>query len=382
MRTKRLMIPVLLVLALVWMAVPAVAQQCQWASGFERERAGMDIDVRALTVFDDGTGPALYAGGQFTMAGGVAARGIARWNGTQWSPLSSGMVNVFALTVFDDGTGPALYAGGNFIMAGGVAANGIAKWDGTQWSPLSSGMNGNGVLALTVFNDGTGPALYAGGSFTTAGGVAARGIARWNGTQWSPLGSEMGGGVLALTVFDDGAGPALYAGGLFSIAGAISIAKWDGTQWSPLGSGVNSVVYALTVFDDGTGPALYAGGLFTMAGGVAANRIAKWDGTQWSPLGSGLNSNIEFALTVFDDGTGPALYAGGQFTMAGGVAANRIAKWDGTQWSALGSGMNNTVFALTVFDDGTGPALYAGGFFTMAGDIPSSFIAAWRCAVP
>jgi len=44
------------------------------------------------------------------------------------------------------------------------------------------------------------------------------------------------------------------------------------------------------------------------------------------------------ALAVFDDGSGPALYAGGDFTTAGGVAANRIAKWNGSSWSQLGSG--------------------------------------------
>ena len=116
------------------------------------------------------------------------------------------------------------------------------------------------------------------------------------------------------------------------------------------------------MFDDGSGPALYAGGQFTTAGGVAANRIAKWNGSSWSPLGSGMNDGYGvsvIALTVFDDGSGPALYAGGYFTTAGGVAANYIAKWNGSSWSALGSGMNGGVVALTAFDDGSGPALYA-----------------------
>jgi len=37
--------------------------------------------VNALMAFDDGAGggPALYAGGQFTSAGGVAASNIAKW---------------------------------------------------------------------------------------------------------------------------------------------------------------------------------------------------------------------------------------------------------------------------------------------------------------
>ena len=90
-------------------------------------------------------------------------------------------------------------------------------------------------------------------------------------------------------------------------------------------------------------------------------------------------NNHVLALTVFDDGSGPALCAGGEFGNAGGVAANFIAKWDGAGWSALGSGMNSAVMALAVFDDGSGPALYAGGGFSAspAGD---SSLAKWGCA--
>ncbi|TVQ31870.1 MAG: hypothetical protein EA376_07735 [Phycisphaeraceae bacterium] len=372
----------------------AAATDCEpaWIPTFGG-KAGVNDRVYALTVFDDGSGggPALYAGGLFSTAGGEIVNRIAKWDGAAWSPLGSGMNNwVNALTVFDDGSGPALYAGGGFTTAGDVTVFGIAKWDGASWSPLGSGMN-NPVDALTVFDDGTGPALYAGGLFTAAGGQTVNRIAKWDGASWSPLGSGMDASVNALKVFDDGSGTALYAGGTFSTAGGMSanrIAKWDGATWSPLGSGVSGgdfpFVTALTVFDDGSGggPALYAGGDFTTASGVSTDNIAKWDGASWSPLGSGMNDNIR-ALTVFDDGSGGglALYAGGFFTSAGGVTAtSHIAKWDGAAWSPLGSGMNGNVRALTVFDDGSGggPALYAGGFFTTAGDESADRIAKWQ----
>jgi hypothetical protein len=400
-----------------------------WLPGFGLP--GMNGEIRALAVFDDGSGsgPALYAGGDFTTADGVPANRIARWDGMSWSSVATGPENgvngpVWDLTVFDDGSGagPALVAGGDFTTAGGVPANRIATWNGTSWSSLGTG-SANGVnsvvFALTVFDDGLGdgPALYAGGNFSMAGGVTANRIAKWNGTSWSSLGTGSANGiggvgtaVEALAVFDDGSGsgPALYAGGFFTTAGGVTanrIAKWNGTSWSSLGtgsangvSGNSPVVFALTVFDDGSGsgPALYAGGGFTTAGGILANRIAKWDGTSWSSLGTGSANGMGGvattvqALTVFDDGSGsgPALYAGGTFTTAGGVPANRIVKWNGTSWSPLLTGLANgvsgnaapSVSALAVYDDGSGdgPVLYAGGGFGTAGGVPANRIATWN----
>src|SRR6185436_9281924 len=98
-------------------------------------------------------------------------------------------------------------------------------------------------------------------------------------------------------------------------------------------------------------------------------------------LGSGMGPHVEtghvFTLAAYDDGGGAALYAGGWFTTAGGAAANRIAKWDGSSWTALGSGMHGGVLALAGYDDGSGPALYAGGEFTSAIDSGDSFLAKW-----
>src|SRR5690606_27287296 len=61
-------------------------------------------------------------------------------------------------------------------------------------------------------------------------------------------------------------------------------------------------------------------------GGEPASNIARWDGESWSAVGAGMNERVR-ALAVFDDGAGPALYAGGEFTEAGGVTALRTAKW-------------------------------------------------------
>src|SRR5690606_14164911 len=74
---------------------------------------------------------------------------------------------------------------------------------------------------------------------------------------WSPLGEGLDSGILAMTPFDDGSGPALYVGGSFQAAGgrlAHSIARWDGEAWSSVGPGFrDGLVYSLAVFDDGRG---------------------------------------------------------------------------------------------------------------------------------
>ena len=324
--------------------------ELQWSDAFGGPPiAGL---VNAIVEFNE----ELYVGGTFNFAGGVSANRIARWNGTTWSPLGSGMNDwVYALTVYNG----ELIAGGSFTSAGGASANRIARWNGTAWAPLGSGMN-DWVYALTVYNG----ELIAGGSFTSAGGVSANRIASWNGTTWTPLGSGMSDSVQALTVYNG----ELIAGGSFTSAGgasAIGIACWNGTTWAQLGGGMNGNVEALTVYND----ALIAGGRFTSAGGVSANFVARWNGTTWAPLGSGVGYYV-YALTVYNG----ELIAGGAFTSAGGVSANRIARWNGTTWSPLGSGVDYSVSALTVYNG----ELIAGGNFTSAGGVNTGAVARWR----
>ena len=118
---------------------------------------------------------------------------------------------------------------------------------------------------------------------------------------------------------------------------AISDADWD----TRFGTGANNTVTAVAT--DGAGN-LYVGGDFSVIGGVSANRIAKWNGTSWSALGSGMDGSV-WALAVDANGN---LYAGGLFPTADGLTVNQIARWNGTSWSALGSGINGAVTALAI----------------------------------
>ena len=218
------------------------------------------------------------------------------------------------------------------------------------------------------------PAIGDGSDITnvTMGGVAA--TLAGQGANWVSFVAPAtdSAGAKDIVIQSASLGDITFAGAYtVNPAGQIGGTQYGPCAWTNLGSGMNDQVYALA--HDGTD--LYAGGYFTNAGGVAANRVAKWDSASgtWTNLGSGMNSTVP---VLAHDGTD--LYAGGWFTYAGEVAANRVAKWDpasGT-WTHLGSGMENGVLALA--HDGTD--LYAAGWFTNAGGVAANRVAKWDSA--
>ena len=201
------------------------------------------MDVLAVS------GKTFYAGGSFTEAGGIQANHVAQWDGSAWAPMGSGLgesseprlpVDVTVLRVWNGD----LYVGGTFAYAGGQLANSIAKWDGTMWVPLGSGVvrmweNLSGKVftipgTVSVLT-GLGDDLYVGGVFTNAGGIQANSLAKWDGSSWSSLGT---GFVVAVSVLA-ASGTDLYVGGNFNTADGIeanAVAKWDGSGWLALGS--------------------------------------------------------------------------------------------------------------------------------------------------
>jgi hypothetical protein len=177
--------------------------------------------------------------------------------------------------------------------------------------------------------------------------------------------------------------------------GAVDISGWNVTldpdngpvfspqaltyTWENLGTGVegllNGSVYAIAI----SGTEVYVGGTFTNAGNVpGANRIARWDGTQWHAVG-GANA---ISGPVYDIAiSGTDVYVGGFFFNAGGVpGADYIARWNGTTWSGLLSGtfgISNTVNTIAI----SGTDVYVGGAFINAGGVPGAdYIARWNSA--
>ena len=312
--------------------------------------------VNALT---DYTGE-LYAGGRFDYADGNVTKNIAKWDGTNWLPLDSGVNgDVLDLAVYKN----ELYVSGSFTSAGGISVHLIAKWNGASWSSVGTGIKGgHSINALEVFNG----ELYAAGQFDTAGNIPTQNIAKWNGSTWSPVDTGIGGLILSLATYNG----ELYAGGIFYVS------KWNGISWSNINIGsayhIIDNIRAMTEYKN----ELCVAGSFDSIGLIRANNIAKWDGVNWTSLNSGtshLSHETVSALTLYNN----ELYMGGFFTDAGGNHASNIAKWNGINWSPLGNGVNADVAALTNFNGD----LFVGGSFSTAGNISANSIAKWNLPI-
>jgi len=370
---------------------------------------GVDGTVNAAILWDrDGAGgepPSLVIGGSFTIAGTTAAASIARWDGTTWEPLGSGVSGeVSALAVLPD---RSLIAGGGFLSAGGVLVNKVARWNGASWEPLGSGIGpatSTAVRTLAVMPDGS---LVAAGRFATAGGVAASNIARWNGAAWTAFGGGIGpANALVNRLVPTNGGGLIACGSMTSAGGVLvnNIAQWNGSAWEPLGSGLTNTVYdALPL---GGGEVLAVGGnqrahrwngsswvvmnqgalasgtapesLGRMSDGTVvaggSSRMVYWTGSQWSTLGGGIPGRVAVLLTL-DDGS---LLAGGSFLTAGSVHASSVARFAGGRWQFLGSGVGGVqrtiIHALL---RGPGHEVIAGGSFTAAGNVEAAKVARW-----
>lgn len=379
----------------------------RWDGRAWRDLGQASFEVSALAILNG----QLYAAGDFNQIGASNVRDLARYDGTRWLQVGSGVGpqrdlgfggelsdgRFYSLAV----VGNTLYVGGDFNLIDGVSANNIAAWNGTSFSPL-----GQGVRAIDFQGDPSdsesasvrviepaGGKLYVGGVFGYAGNELSGSVGVWDGTSWSSL----GGGVLDDTwsnppeeaqvnaIAVNGAN--VYVGGRLTLAGrgagqqrVAGVAHWNGTSWSNLDGGVSgqfaSEVYALHIDNN----QLYVGGEFDGAGGAEAPALARWNGTAWQAFGALETSDTVHTIARIPTG---GLFIGGQFDLIGGVSAHHIVRYSGGAFSALGAGLTSTetsnccageVNALIA--DGAG-RIYAGGRFKTAGGVIVNNIARW-----
>ncbi|MCU0863600.1 MAG: hypothetical protein MUC36_07420 [Planctomycetes bacterium] len=287
-------------------------------NGVARRSGGawLPLGSGPLTLPDEiVTGLLALPNGDVIAVGTFTARNrIARWNGATWQSLGGGLAggafpmakSVIQLTSGD------LVVVGRFTTAGGIAATNIARWSGTAWSPLGSGLNGPANTLVQLPNGD----VLVGGSFSASGGVPAGCLARWNGSTWSAFGGTGATGAfdsiryIVMTANGD-----IVVGGEFTSIGGVAaagLARWNGTNWSPLGQA--PAVSAMTSLPNGD---LVVGG-----SSFAPPFLSRWDGNAWTALGPNLTVDgyVE-ALAVAPDGE---LVVGGTFSTSAPVVTAHL----------------------------------------------------------
>ncbi|MCA9299063.1 MAG: hypothetical protein KDA28_08355, partial [Phycisphaerales bacterium] len=338
-------------------------------------------ELRSMVAWDhdlDGV-PWLFVGGMFdTVPGAGNAFGAPYTNIAGWDPVnavwdfdfnrdafapSPSLIGpdgpIYAMLPFDDtpddDSDPlVLIVGGDFtsVNGGATPAANIAK---LRFVP---GVFGGGSWQWEAFAEPGGP---------TSGPVRAL-------TIWDPPSYAQGEDDIDLE-------PQLIVGGEFN-QGIISYGLSDGDMpmiaWGnvPFDRGVDGAVYSLAVWDPpaesdefDSDPALAVGGEFTDRGSNIAyfgNNIEvvgedETDVLDWFPIGTGTNGPVYAveALTPpagfqFAFGTeGQLLYLGGDFSQAGGGAANNIAMWHHTDQAItqVGWGVDGPVYAIELIAD-------------------------------
>jgi len=339
----------------------------------------MDDHVNALAVFNGDI-----------IAGGEAGTRLARWDGVQWSPLtSSGSTQIVRALLVQDG---ALLIGGEFSTPAAL----LVSWDGQALQARQAGVQ---VRALGTFdgqlvtagsasctfsptvparqvyihtNQGIAPptsgpymscasdndylpnvsamepygdGVVCGGTFSAAGAGVTPNVTQLSEGRWHPMGSL----VTQWAGWTPRVGDLHVHDGVL-YAAARHVSRWNGTAWEVVGtsSGTRYGVFSL----ESTPTGLVAAGGFVSIDGVAAANTALLYNSGWRAMGNGVSGEV-FALTTHQG----QLVIGGEFTQSGTVPALHVAAWDGSAWQPIGNGVAIPVFALTSWNG----LLVAGG---------------------
>ncbi len=305
----------------------------------------------------------LYVTGCFTTVGGpdsIDARSIARWDGDAWVSLDDGSQPVFTpwheqqvcgdeapFALWDASfqtlaaDGGRVLLGGNFPGVAGVQSQSIIAREDEQW--VAQGTAGLGLGGSVERVAAGGPEctvhVHALGRFSHANGEpVSASLLRYDGDRWVPEAERLplefyctalavsdGGEVVTGCIAPPPEGGEGGGGAVLRLGddGWERIAAAD-----PLGP-----VFALD-FD--------AQGRLWIGGVADTGYLARLDGDTLEVIEDGFDlAVIHLDVAAEDDDV-----VAGDFTRVGDVPAARIARWDGSGWSALGAGLATTVTAL------------------------------------
>jgi hypothetical protein len=356
----------------------------------------------------------VYVGGAFSSISNVSITNLAKWDGQQWSSVGTPITSdgILALAVdSQDNLYVAARRNSSLPSFNGIETQ-FAKWDGTNWTSMGNferkpqGVTklflGTWYWTIETIKIDENDNIYVGGDFTDVDNILVNGIAKWDGSNWTYLGDESSPGIgevqlntsvnerqYKVSSLGLDSNNILYISGIFTQIGSINanyIARWNGSNFSRLGSNLdgsvgpneNDGIDFSTSGGANTGPFLtvdsknnvYVGGFFEFVGGnqdqgipkLQVRSIAKWNGTEWSALANGFSAGEVTNLAVDSNDN---VYVVGEFRIFGNSTFIYVAKWNGSQWNGIGSGFNRIVLTVAVDRNNN---VYVGGRPTVASD--------------
>lgn len=298
----------------------------------------------------------LYFGGSITKANNNYLNGIAKYNGSSFDTLQSGVQGyggvVKSMQMFQN----KLYAFGSFQYTGKYNCKYIGRWNGSSWDSVNFKPN-QPVWWSDVYNN----ELYVSGWFDTIAGLPIKHVAKYDGTNWHDLSFP----------FSDRAQAIKNYKGKVYIASYTGLWVYENNTWSNLADCKGDMfryVYGMTVIDS----LLYVYGRFNSLGGVTSKGIVAFDGTKWYGFGQGMSySGYEIINNVQKiDGK---IYITGNFDKIEGIGtSNFIASpvqstnytvLENNQWCLKSAAFDNNATGVVKYNND----LYIYGYFRRCG---------------
>jgi tetratricopeptide (TPR) repeat protein len=312
-----------------------------------------------------------------------------------------------------------LVVAGNFQRVNDVLANGCARWDGQKWRSLGLGIEGIVLGCITSEKE-----IFFHGLFSKAGGQPARSFVKWDGSTWTVL-ADINCDQVKLDyrqpIYNDwyNIGQLTYLDNFIYAVGAvmnplqgrdyvseckeskffpgivrysISENRWEQVFPVQKPSRETPKIYGISSFFI-VGKSIYMAGSFGTTNGIS---IQKFDDNKWTSLGTLQGQGFVESMTYLNN----TLYIGGTFTGISNVEAHNVAKWDGSNWKSLGSGLSGGLKGEVQFDKKPGGnsvtynytdvvksiypinnSLLVLGNFNKAGSLSSKYAALWNESV-
>jgi hypothetical protein len=297
----------------------------------------------------------------------------------------------------------------------------VKYWNGSAWasygtSAASGGISNSGPAIAsydaTIIADASGNPIVAWEE--KLGGYSEIYLKRWNGANWTVMGtgSASGGGVSntghgseGAELINDSTGAPILTWYEYASTGnyEIYVKRWNGAQWVEMGAGSASGGGISNLPDYSVHPAITLGAdgnpiiaWSDKSTGVYQVYVKRWNGAQWMELGAGSASGggISNALygagtvTLTTDGTGATIIAwnddrNGNYTYS--IFAKR---WNGTSWEEIGAGSASGLGLSDSLNNSRYPSLITGAsgapviaYNTNVAGIEQIYVKRWDGAV-